>query len=325
MRTSKELQRIFVHNYLHKRVALILMTGFALLGGGCRVERLNKNHLAMYSHPDEEGQKTKKLKNLKIGVLPNHSFTKSEGMTKALDGYLEKTLGLQIDFLIASEYQHIIDLLVEEKIDMAYLEASYYLEALERGAQIQPLVAPIDKYTGRPWFRSTIIVKSDSSIKNLSDLKGKRIAFVDKFCTSGYLVPAIAFQKLRIIPKYDFAQTTYAGTHYKSLKALQKGEVDAAATNIPFYMKLQKLGKLNPNEFRAIWESDSISQVPIVVSQKLPQELIEHLKLAFLQAPNGIEEIMGIQSTGYTLVLDRDYARIRKLRKKLNLQSEAIQ
>lgn len=322
MRTSKELQQIFVHNYLHKQVALILMTGFTLFGSGCRVGTFSKNHFAMYSNPDEDSQnqKKQKSKSLKIGVLPSHSPTKQKGMTKALDRYLEETLGLNVNFLIASEYQHLIDWLVEEKIDMAYLGANSYLEALRRGAKIKPLVAPIDKYTGRPWFRSTIIVKADSSIQSLSDLKGKRIAFVDKSSTSGYLVPAIAFQELQIIPKYDFVQTIYAGTHSKSLKALQKGEVDAAVTNLPFYMKLRKLGKLHPNEFRAIWESDSISQVLIVVSQKLPEELVEELKLAFLQAPDGIEEIMGIKSTGYTLVLDRDYTRIRKLRKKLNLQ-----
>ncbi|MDJ0772604.1 MAG: phosphate/phosphite/phosphonate ABC transporter substrate-binding protein [Mastigocoleus sp. MO_167.B18] len=325
MRTSKELQQIFVHNYLRKRVALILMTGFALLGSGCRVGTFSKNHFAMYSSsPDEDSHNQKRLESLKIGVLPNYSPTKQKGMTQALDRYLEKTLGLQVDFRIASEYQNIIDWLVKEEIDIAYLGATSYLEALERGARVKPLVAPIDKYSGRPWFKSVILVKANSSVQSLSDLKGKRVAFVDKFSTSGYLVPAIAFQQIRITPKYDFVQTIYAGTHYKSIKALQEGKVDAAATNIPFYMKLKKLGKLNQNEFRAIWKSDYISQVPIVVCQKLPEELVENLKLAFLQAPNGIEEIMGIQSTGYTLILERDYRRIRKLRKKLNFRSEAI-
>ena len=325
MQTSQKLQRLLVHNYLHKRVALILMTGFALLGGGCSLEISTKNHFAMYGSPDEDSQNQKKLKNLKIGVLPNHSRAEQEGMTKALESYLEETLGLEVDFLIASEYQNVIDWLVENQVDMAYLEATSYLEALERGAKIQPLVAAIDKYTGRPWYQAAIIVKTDSSIKSLSDLKGKKIAFVDQFSTSGYLIPAIAFKQLRILPKYDFAQTIYAGTHSKTLRALQKGEVDAAATNVPFYRKLQKLGKLAPQEFRAIWKSDSISQLPIVISQKLPEKLVKKLKQAFLQAPDGIdEEIMGIQSTGYTLIVDGDYTRLRKLRKKMNLQSEAI-
>ena len=326
MQTSQKLQRFFVHNYLHKRVALILMTGFALLGGGCSLEISTKNHFAMYGSPDEDAQNQKKLKSLKIGVLPNHRPTEQEVMTTDLESYLEEILGLQVTFLVASQYQNLIDWLVQEKVDMAYLEANSYLEALERGAKIQPLVAPIDKNTGRPWYRAAIVVKTDSPIKNLSDLRGKKIAFVDKSSTSGYLIPAIAFQELQILPKYDFAEIIYAGTHSKSLRALQKGEVDAAATNIPFYMKSQKLGKLNPDEFRTIWESDSIPQVPVVISQKLPKELVKKLKLAFLQAPDGIdEEIMGIQSTGYTLIVDGDYTRIRKLRQKMNLQSEAIE
>lgn len=326
MQTSQKLQQLFVHNYLHKRVALILMTGFALLGGGCSLEISTKNHFAMYGSPDEDTQNQKKLKSLKIGVLPNQSPTEQEVMTTDLESYLEEILELQVNFLIASEYQDVIDWLVEEKVDMAYLEATSYLEALERGAKIQPLVAPIDKHTGHSWYGAAIIVKADSSIKNLSDLRGKKIAFVDKFSTSGYLIPAIAFKELHIFPKYDFAKTIYAGTHSNTLKALQKGEVDAAATSIPFYMKSQKLGKLNPDEFRTIWESDSITQVTVVISQKLPKELVKKLKLAFLQAPDGIDkEIMGMQSTGYTLIVDGDYTRIRKLRQKMNPRSGAIE
>lgn len=240
----------------------------------------------------------------------------------------ERTLEVQksmrvtsFDFQIAKNYEELVDWLVQGKLDMAYLSPLAYLEAVERGAKVEPLVAAIDKHTRQPWYRACIIVKKDSPIKTLKDLKGKRIAFVDKSSTSGYLMPLATFNKLGIDSNRDFAQILYAGSHSLSMAALEDGTVDAAATNISSYLKRQKSGKLTPENSRVLWESAPIPNSPIVVSQKLAPEFLLDLKQAFINSPDGIEDIMGIESTGYTLVIPSDYDPIQRLRKDIKLSS----
>ncbi|QMS91561.1 phosphate/phosphite/phosphonate ABC transporter substrate-binding protein [Nostoc edaphicum CCNP1411] len=324
-------------------VAIIM----ALLSTGCTGKVSEKNQSVVDSVSSQQN-----LPALKIGVLPTQSRTEQEQMIKPLKEYLEQSLGRRVDtesqskiiggqgrhkkpeiqkiqdaiassvdFQIAKDYQQIIDWLLQDKLDMAYLGPMSYLEAVDRGAKVEPLVAPIDKHTGQPWYRACIIVKQDSRIKTLKDLKGKRIAFVDKLSTSGYLMPLATFKKLGIDDNRNFAQVLYAGSHSNSMAALEDGIVDAAATNISSYLKRQKNGKLTPQNSRILWESAPIPNSPIVVSKKLSPELIKRLKQAFISSPEGLQDIIGTESAGYTLVTPSDYTPIEQLRKYLNLIS----
>jgi phosphonate transport system substrate-binding protein len=288
-----------------------------LLGAGCTKNIFSEHQSVLDSAVNSKNH----LSTLKIGVLPTQNRTEQERMIQPLDEYLEKSLRRQVVFQIANNYQEAVDWLVQGKLDIAYLGPVTYLEAIEKGAKVELLVAPIDKHTGQPWYRSCIVVKADSPIKTIADLKGKRVAFVDKSSTSGYLMAAASLKKLKINPNQDFAQVVFAGSHSKSMKALEDGIVDAAITNFSSYLKHQKKGKLTPQNSRVIWESAPIPHSPIVISQKLSPELILQLKRAFISSPDGIEDIVGTESAGYTLVVPSDYAPIQKLRQELNFIS----
>jgi len=80
-----------------------------------------------------------------------------------------------------------------------------------------------------PYYYSTILVRGDSKIHNLAQLKGKRIAFVDQKSASGFLYPQVLFKKQKIDPLKYFSEITYSGNHEKSVALLADGKVDAVA------------------------------------------------------------------------------------------------
>jgi phosphonate transport system substrate-binding protein len=265
---------------------------------------------------------SQKIPNLKIGLMPTQNQTDQEQALKPLDNYLEKYLERGIDFQIAQDNKQVVQWLVENKIDMAYLGSVTYLEAVEKGAKIKPLVAPIDSNTGQPWYRLCLVVKSNSNIDTLEDLKGKTIAFVDQTSTFGYIAPLADLKQQKINNPYqDFTQVIYLGNHTQSMTALEDGIVDAVATNIAAYTNPPKNGKLTSKNTKIIWESPPIPNFPIVISEELSPDLIQKLQRAFLSLPQGLGAIGGSELDGYTLVIASDYDPIQQLREKLNLIS----
>lgn len=260
---------------------------------------------------------------LRISVLPTQSKTDQEKMIAPLDAHLEKVLGQPVEFLIAKDYKDNVDMLVDGRANAAYTGAVSYFEALERGAKVKPIAAPIDKYTHRPWYRACMITVANSDIKTLQDLKGKRVAFVSPSSTSGYVLPLAALKQAGIDPERDFAAVIFGDTHSKTEALLEAGKVDAIATNIPSYLKRQTLGKLTPQNSRVFWESQPVPHSPFLISTDLPPELVEKLKEAFLTVPAGLEDIVGTQAQGYTLVVASDYQPMQQVRIQLGLAKES--
>ncbi|MEL7244744.1 MAG: phosphate/phosphite/phosphonate ABC transporter substrate-binding protein [Cyanobacteria bacterium J06641_2] len=306
---------------LSRSVTFFLVTVVALLNASCSKKVPTTTSLVI---PPAVASSNQNISVLRVGVLPTQSLKEQQRMIEPLENYLEKSLKTEVNFQVASDYKQIVKWLVDGKIDVAYVTGVSYLEALEAGAEIEPLVAPIDKYTGRPWYRAAIVVKVDSNIKTLQQLKNKRFAFVNKSSASGYLMPFYALNKRGINPEEEFKKVTYFGTHAQTLEALKNGDVDAAATNIPYYLKQQIMGQIRPEEFRLIWESPPIPPSLIVVSKKLPADSIKKLKVSLLNTPEGIEDIFGRQSAGYTTIIDADYTPIRELRAKLSLKAGKV-
>ncbi|AUT03507.1 phosphonate ABC transporter substrate-binding protein [Nostoc sp. CENA543] len=262
------------------------------------------------------------LPKLRIGVMPTQNQTDQEKILQALDKYLEEYLKRPVEFQIAQDNKEVVQLLVENQIQIAYLGSVTYLEAVDKGAKIQPLVAPIDTISGQPWYRMCIVVNANSNIQKLSDLKGKSIAFVDQTSNFGYLTALAEWkQERQENPYQDFTQVIYVGNHEQSMAALENNLVDAVATNLTACNNQQKDGKMPTKNIRIITETILTPNFPIVVSTELPDQVNHQLQQAFLSLPKGLDLIGGSQSDGYTLVVAAEYDQIQKIRQELNLIS----
>lgn len=267
--------------------------------------------------PPQTSNSEKTLTELNMAIIPSVSSEKQKEDIHQLEEYLTKTLSLPVKITLTKDYETSIDLLVEEKVEIAYLGPFAYVKAKERNPNLEPLVAHIEKSTARPWYTSAIIVNTAASINNLADLKGKRFGFVSPSSASGFLVPSAHLKEMKIEPERDFAAVEYAGGHDKNLEALIEGKVDAIAVEKLTYVEFFQAGKLPEDKYKLIWESDPIPNSPIVISSKLSPQLKSQLQIAFINAPEGLANVGGFQASGYTAVRDEDYDPIRKIQKSL--------
>lgn len=255
---------------------------------------------------------------LNVAVIPWQSPEEQEAKLQPLADYLGQKMNRSVSFQVAKDYATAVDLLVEEKAEMAYLAALTYIKAHERNASIEPLVLPIDETTGRPWYSSVIVADASKEIETLQDLKGKRFAFVSPSSTSGFLMPLNAMQAEGIDPTRDFASIRYPGSHDKAETALANGEFDAIADDKASFLRAQAAGTLPATDYTIIWESEPIPTPPIVINaSKFTAEEIAQLQQALIDAPVGVVDVSGAKSAGYTLAKDADFEPVREIYNRL--------
>lgn len=294
-------------------IAIALLLGVAF--SSCGENPVPGNSQNNGSLPSSNSEKP--VTELNMAIIPSVSSEKQKEDIQQLEEYLTKTLSLPVKISLAKNYQESIDLLVEGKVEIAYLGPFSYIKAKERNPNLEPLVAHIEKSTARPWYTSIIVVNTAAGINNFQDLKGKRFGFTSPSSTSGFLVPIAHFQEIQIVPERDFAAVEYAGGHDKNVEALIGGKVDAIAVEKNAYLNFLQAGKLLEDKYKLIWESNPIPNSPIVISSQLPSKLKSQLQIAFINAPEGLANVGGTRAAGYTAVRDEDYDLIRKIQKSL--------
>lgn len=300
-RSNRQLKRL---------LSFWLIFCISAIGFSCTANSSNPNSQV---NPTTSPQ-TVVTETLNVAVIPWQSPTEQEKKLQPLADYLQQTMKRPVKFQIAKDYKTAVDLLVEEKVEMAYLAALTYIKANERNTNIKPLVLPIDEITGRPWYTSVIVADMRKGTKSIKDLKGKKFAFVSPSSTSGFLIPLNGLQKQGINPTRDFTRIRYSGSHDKAETALVKGEVDAIADDKASFLRAQTEGKLSAANYKIIWESDPIPTGPIVINtNKFTPAEITQLQQALIDAPIGVVDVSGSKSAGYTLAKDADFEPIRQI------------
>jgi phosphonate transport system substrate-binding protein len=80
-----------------------------------------------------------------------------------------------------------------------------------------------------------MVVRADSGITNLEQMRGKSLAWADANSTSGYLIPRFALRRggIAVDGNAYFSRTGFAGGHEQGVVAVLQRQYDAAVTGHP--------------------------------------------------------------------------------------------
>lgn len=135
--------------------------------------------------------------------------------------------GLIVQANVGTDYAAVREAMGTGKVHIGWLNTFNYVLAAEKYGVDAALVTV--RY-GSSSYKGQIVIRADSGIASLDDLKGKVMCWVDTGSTSGYVIPRIMLAANGIDPDADFASTTEAGSHNNVVAAVYNGECDAGAT-----------------------------------------------------------------------------------------------
>ncbi len=160
-----------------------------------------------------------------IGLIPEENIFKQMDRYRPLGDYLGKRLGIKVRFTILSRYGDIIDRFRTKNLDGAFLGALTSVIAMDR-LNLEPVARPV-LMDGSSSVEGWLIVRKDSKIRNIKDMKNKTIAFVDRATATGFLF-AIAYLREHGIesPLNYFREYYFTGSHASSLLSVLDGKAD---------------------------------------------------------------------------------------------------
>ena len=270
---------------------------------------------------------------LRIGLLGGENETDRLGRYGAYQALIEETFKVPVRLYPASDYAGVLQAFSAKQIEMAGLGASGYAGAwLDTHGGIEPLVVPEEK-DGSVSYISVMVVRADSGITSLEQMRGKSLAWADPNSTSGYLIPRFALRQagIELEPGRYFSRTGFAGGHEQGVVALLQKQYDAAVTWASgqgdeaegftrgnLHAMVEK-GMLDMRDLRIIWRSAPIPNGPTAVRTGLPAAFKEDMKLFHLALPKAhpqvYQEIERGGGTGYRESRHEDFQMIVDLRK----------
>ena len=133
---------------------------------------------------------------------------------------------------------------------------------------------------GQFGYKLQVFTQADSDIKEMADLKGKRVAHTSPTSNSGNQAPRALFPGLGVVPDTDY-EVTYSGSHDQSMLGVVAGDYDAAPVASEVVDRMAERGLYDPADVRLIWESDPFPTTSFTVAHDLEPELAEKIKQAF--------------------------------------------
>lgn len=138
-------------------------------------------------------------KPLMLQFVPTNNDGSMQAKAKPFAEYLTEKLGRPVEVTLATDYSTIVEAMASGKVDIGIMPPAAYLQAREQKAAEAILTSQLgafDTETGLPvegklsgTFKAEVLVRKDSGINSLLDLKGKKIATLQPNSASGYIYP----------------------------------------------------------------------------------------------------------------------------------------
>jgi len=257
----------------------------------------------------------KQYPELTLAVVPAENASGVSQRYEPFVKYLSKELGVPVKLRIANDYAAVIEGQRAGNIHIAYYGPASYSQAYITGVNTEPFVTTRN-HDGAVGYYSVFYVKADSPYKDIKDLKGKTIGFVDPNSTSGYNAPRYFLNKAGIDADSFFAKSIVTGSHENAVIALDKGTVDVAANwwnaeDDSNLTRMDKKGMVKRENFRIVFKSELLPGSPYAYLSALPDDLKKAINKAFSESPQKDKAAFDLLSDGkdkeFVPVTHKDY------------------
>src|SRR5262245_59287025 len=180
---------------------------------------------------------------------------------EAMRDYFRET-GPAIDYVLFSNYDRQVEALLARQIDIAWNTNLAWVKVHRRtnGACRALALRDVDAD-----FKSVVVARTDSGVKSLADVRGKRLALGSADSGQAAILPVHYLLQAGVdadrdcpLLRFDLDVGKHGDTgtsELEVLRALREGKADVGAIGDATWAKQLSEGRVDPSQIRAFWTS----------------------------------------------------------------------
>ncbi len=260
-------------------------------------------------------------KPLIIGLLPEQNIFHQLERYDPLAKYISSKIGMKIELKVLPRYGNIINNFVSENMDGAFFGSfTYALAHSKLGLEV---IARPEGTEGISTYHGLLFARKDSGIRNIKDMAGKRLAFVDKATTAGYLLPLAYFKKHGIDNYRNYLKETYfAGTHEDVINDVLDRKTDIGAAKNTVFYRLAEQDKRILNDLIIFERSPEVPENGLAMRKDIDISVRTKMKEILLDMhndPDGKKVLKDFGASRFVPTSNDDYKPVFEYAKEIGL------
>lgn len=262
----------------------------------------------------------------KIGYMICNSEQETLHRFRPLTAYLSRKLGVPFEAVAIDtvDFTRQVDTL-----DFTHTNSLLYI-IMNRNFGTEVLTAERSGSHGAR-AKGLIIALKKSGIRSVKDLSGKSMVFGPTLGPTSYMAQVDLLLKNGIDPEKDLASYSIPPGSYKHEKVIYGvlfGRYDAGSAPLLDFERMAGEGRIDPNDFLVLAESEAIPYCNFAAAQKTDSALARRFKQALMglkkddtvELDGEVVKVLGrAQTEGYEEISDKDFDGLRDMAKRTNM------
>lgn len=256
-----------------------------------------------------------------FAVHPLHNPVRMFEIYGPLMDYLNRNIRDAAFRLEASRnYQAFEKKLFERQVDFALPNPYQTLLSLEHGYHVIAKMGDDYKFTG------VILVRRDSGITKVSDLKGKKVSYPASSALAAAMMPQYYLQTHGLNVNHDI-ENLYVGSQESSIMNVYLGNVAAGVTWPLPWEAFQKEHPDKASELKVKWETEPLINNSVVARDDVPEQIakrVAELLDALHTSDEGKAILARMPLSRFELADDRRYQVVKTFLRKFEKNVRAL-
>ena len=208
---------------------------------------------------------------LVIGLIPEMNVFEQVERYQGLAEYLSERLNRPVRLTMLSRYGNIVERILNKEVDAAFL-GSFTGALVTAQLGWKPIARPINADDSSTYW-GYIFVRKDSGITEVAQMRGQRMAFVERATTAGYIFPVAYFKERGVddVEEY-FAEVQFWGSHDSSINAVLEGRANVGAAKNTIWERMSRQDPRIESELLILATSPKVPSNGLLVSPEVESQ-----------------------------------------------------